>query len=117
MATTLEGLGFKVTKVEDASKSVMDEALLTWEQNLPKGCDALVYFAGHGIEHNGKNYLLGTNSKLKAQSRIGEEALEAERAEAKLALKLAQQQQNLNLHRGIKRRRGFVRKQELWMTS
>ncbi len=67
IATTLESLGFKVTKVEDATKSVMDESLLTWEQNLPKDCDALVYFAGHGIEHDGKNYLLGTNSKLKAQ--------------------------------------------------
>ncbi|WP_395744769.1 caspase domain-containing protein [Prosthecobacter sp.] len=78
ITSTLRSIGFKVTLVEDASKSAMDDALLAWEEKLPKGCDALVYFAGHGIEHNGKNYLLGTNSKLKAQSRIGEEALEAE---------------------------------------
>ncbi|WP_395744771.1 SUMF1/EgtB/PvdO family nonheme iron enzyme [Prosthecobacter sp.] len=78
IASTLQSLGFKVTLVEDATKSAMDDALLAWEEKLPKGCDALVYFAGHGIEHNGRNYLLGTNARLKAQSRIGEEALEAE---------------------------------------
>ncbi|MBL9133536.1 MAG: caspase family protein, partial [Verrucomicrobiaceae bacterium] len=78
IAGRLEAVGFQVTTLEDASKSAMDEALLAWEEKLPKGCDAVVYFAGHGIEHNGKNYLLGTNAKVKAQSRIGEEALEAE---------------------------------------
>ncbi|MFO1485694.1 MAG: caspase family protein [Verrucomicrobiaceae bacterium] len=75
---TLESVGFRVTKLEDATKSAMDEALLAWEEKLTKGCEAIVYFAGHGIEHSGKNYLLGTNARLKAQSRIGEEALEAE---------------------------------------
>ncbi|MFO1481748.1 MAG: SUMF1/EgtB/PvdO family nonheme iron enzyme [Verrucomicrobiaceae bacterium] len=78
IAHQLEAVGFQVTTLEDATKSVMDEALLAWEEKLPKGCDAVVYFAGHGIEHNGKNYLLGTNARVKAQSRIGEEALEAE---------------------------------------
>lgn len=78
IATTLESVGFQVTRLEDATKGEMDETLLTWEEKLPKGCEAVVYFAGHGIEHNGKNYLLGTNARLKAQSRIGEEALEAE---------------------------------------
>ncbi|WP_395744772.1 SUMF1/EgtB/PvdO family nonheme iron enzyme [Prosthecobacter sp.] len=78
VASTLQGIGFKVVIVEDATRGAMDDALLAWEEKLPKDCEAVVYFAGHGIEHNGKNYLLGTNARLKAQSRIGEEALEAE---------------------------------------
>lgn len=117
--TTLESLGFKVTKVEDATKSVMDESLLTWEQNLPKDCDALVYFAGHGIEHNGKNYLLGTNSKLKAQSRIGEEALEALEAETVApghAPRRCQIQFSLSrlLTRGSASGVGHARSEETW---
>jgi hypothetical protein len=86
IADSLQKVGYQVRLLKNASRSEMDEALLEWEDKLFKGCDALVYFAGHGIEHNGKNYLLGSNARLLAQSRIGEEALEAETVAAAMLL-------------------------------
>jgi uncharacterized caspase-like protein len=74
----LETVGFRVTLLENASFSAMDDALLGFEGAIPKGGTAIVYFAGHGIEYEGQNYLLGSNAKLQARSRLGEEALKAE---------------------------------------
>ena len=74
----LETVGFTVTLLENASFSAMDDALLGFEGAIPKGGTAIVYFAGHGIEYEGQNYLLGSNAKLQARSRLGEEALKAE---------------------------------------
>ncbi len=78
LAKTLKEVGFEVTILTDASFSEMDEALLKFEGDIPEGGTALVYFAGHGIEYQGQNYLMGSNAKLKARSRLGEEALKAD---------------------------------------
>ncbi len=75
---TLEEVGFQVVAGTDLSKSAMDEKLTEFEQIIEKGGVAVFYFAGHAIEIDGKNYLLGTNAKLEARSRLGEEAMEAE---------------------------------------
>ena len=75
---TLEAVHFKVFFLENATRSQMDETLESFESSITKGSTAVFYFAGHGIEFNGKNYLMGTNAKLQARSRIGEEAMDAE---------------------------------------
>ncbi len=75
---TLKSVGFEVILVENATLSEMDDALLNFEGEIKKGGTALVYFAGHGIEYNGQNYLMASNAELKARSRLSEEALKAE---------------------------------------
>ncbi|HRX56001.1 MAG TPA: caspase family protein, partial [Verrucomicrobiales bacterium] len=75
---TLEAVHFKVFFLENATRSQMDETLESFESSITKGSTAVFYFAGHGIEFNGKNYLMGTNAKLQARSRLGEEAMDAE---------------------------------------
>ena len=75
---TLEAVSFKVIYAENASRSAMDEKLTEFETAIPKGGTAVVYFAGHGIEFEGKNYLMGTNAQLQARSRLGEESMDAE---------------------------------------
>jgi hypothetical protein len=76
--TSLEGLGFRVFYLENASRSEMDAELAEFEGAIPRGGTAVFYFAGHGIEFEGKNYLMGSNAKLMARSRLGEEAMDAE---------------------------------------
>lgn len=76
--TTLGALGFRIFHAENATRSEMDEILAEFENAIPKGGTAVFYFAGHGIEFNGKNYLMGSNAKLEARSRLGEEAMDAE---------------------------------------
>ncbi|MBU6303540.1 MAG: SUMF1/EgtB/PvdO family nonheme iron enzyme [Verrucomicrobia bacterium] len=75
---TLETVGFQVIAGEDLDRSGMDEKLTEFEGAISKGGTAVFYFAGHAIEFEGKNYLLGTNAKLAARSRLTEESMNAE---------------------------------------
>jgi len=68
---TLAGMGFEVIRAQNASRSVMDEKLSDFEARLKPGCSAVFYFAGHGIEFDGKNYLMGINARLQSRSRLG----------------------------------------------
>jgi formylglycine-generating enzyme required for sulfatase activity len=78
MKTTLEKVGFTVVYAQDATKSVMDEKLTEFENSIAKGGTAVVYLAAHGIEFEKRNYILCSNAKGKARSRLGEESMEAE---------------------------------------
>lgn len=58
MATTLKSLGFNVDHLENTSKSQMSEAIRRFGDNLKRGGVGLFYFAGHGLQINGDNFLL-----------------------------------------------------------
>ena len=59
---TLEELGFKVRTVIDADKRGMEQAIRSFGKQLRdrKGV-GLFYYAGHGMQLNGENYLLPVN--------------------------------------------------------
>lgn len=59
MAKTLSGAGFEVTKVIDASRFEMRKAMIDYSRRLsgPKTI-GVFYYAGHGIQVDGQNYLL-----------------------------------------------------------
>jgi uncharacterized caspase-like protein len=78
VAKTLSLIGFQVTQKTEASRSEMEDALVTFQNSITKGGTALIYFAGHGIEVEGQSYVLGTNARLKARSMLAEEGLKAE---------------------------------------
>jgi uncharacterized protein len=58
MATTLEKIGFKVTKVTNADYATMNRTVIQYANSLPKNAISLVYYAGHGVQVDGQNYLL-----------------------------------------------------------
>lgn len=87
MATTLRDLDFDVIIVKNASKSMMYSKLLDFETKITEGCTALIYFAGHGIEFEKKNYLIGSNALFKDRDILGEEAIEADVIVKKLTRK------------------------------
>ena len=58
VGVALEGIGFSVTRVENSSKSEMSRALGALEQAVSPGDIVFLFFAGHGIEVAGANYLL-----------------------------------------------------------
>lgn len=58
IARTLQGLGFAVTKAIDADKEAMLAAISRFGSELGPGDIGLFYYAGHGMQINGKNYLL-----------------------------------------------------------
>lgn len=58
VAAALEGLGFQVRRAEDLTQRAMSEALLRFDGDVGPGDAALFFFAGHGFEIRGVNYLL-----------------------------------------------------------
>ena len=58
LAGQLTSLGFHCVTLIDASKKEMEHALEFFEYLLVSGVHALFYFAGHGFEENGENYLV-----------------------------------------------------------
>ncbi|MBL9113863.1 MAG: caspase family protein [Verrucomicrobiaceae bacterium] len=78
VAQTLTRIGFQVREMTEASRSDIEDSLISFQNAIVKGGTALIYFAGHGIEVDGQSYVLGTNSKLKARSLLAEEGLKAE---------------------------------------
>lgn len=75
MAAALRGHGFDVMVLADADRAGMDEALRAFRAKADAADIALVYFAGHGIEIDGTNYLIPTDAKLVDQRDVPSETI------------------------------------------
>ncbi|MGD0755930.1 MAG: caspase family protein [Bacteroidales bacterium] len=64
MSETLHNLGFEVIKRIDANKQSMEQAVRDFSKQLPDCNVALFYYAGHGVQVDGINYLIPTDAKL-----------------------------------------------------
>lgn len=58
VAERLTHLGFEVTSVTNADKRTMDEALRTFGRRAAAADVAMVFYAGHGVQVDGRNYLV-----------------------------------------------------------
>ena len=59
MTKTLRGAGFDVTRVVDANRFQMRQAMLDYSRRLTNpNTIGVFYYAGHGIQVDGQNYLL-----------------------------------------------------------
>jgi len=61
MTEALESVGFEVIRAENATRRDMNQQLQLFLSRLQAGDEALFYFAGHGVEIAGRNYLLPTD--------------------------------------------------------
>jgi uncharacterized caspase-like protein len=68
MAASLKRLGFEVLAGTDLDKPSMDKLLQAFADKLEKADVALVFYAGHGLQVNGRNYLVPTDGKLDKES-------------------------------------------------
>ena len=69
----LNSAGFDVTKAVDLGQAEMRSAVSTFAAKLAgKSADsvALVYFAGHGVQIDGQNYLLPVDAEIKQESDV-----------------------------------------------
>jgi Caspase domain len=58
VGASLRELGFTVTIAENRSRRAMSEALLAFDKAIEPGDVAFFFFAGHGFEIRGQNYVL-----------------------------------------------------------
>ena len=80
IAQVLRADGFKsVTVVEDASRADMASAVQAFQAEADQANWALVYYAGHGIEIGGTNYVVPADACLKSDRNAPDEAISLNR--------------------------------------
>jgi hypothetical protein len=82
MSDTLKKLGFAVLTAENQNRKGLSETLLAFDRMIEKGDTAFFFFAGHGFEIGGENYLLPTDvpsASVGQEELIRDGAIAAER--------------------------------------
>jgi hypothetical protein len=74
---TLKQLGFQTTLLRNATLGQMREATRRFADQLGAADVALIYFAGHGVESNRKNYMIPVNADLKFEYELDDQAYNA----------------------------------------
>lgn len=69
ISTELKKLGFEVTTVTNGSQNQMKQAISNYGTQLSKDKNivGLFYYAGHGIQVKGKNYIIPTDAKIEKE--------------------------------------------------
>jgi uncharacterized caspase-like protein len=63
--------------LRDATLSQMRDATRKFADQLPSSDVALIYFAGHGIETKGRNYMIPINADVKFEYELADQAYDA----------------------------------------
>ncbi|MGL6109935.1 MAG: caspase family protein [Rubrivivax sp.] len=69
IGTSLRQLGFKVIALENASHKQMNDAVRQFGDSL-KGGVGLFYYAGHGVQVKGRNYLLPVDADITREDEV-----------------------------------------------
>ena len=79
MTVALEAAGFRVTTLENASQKAMKQAVQAFAASLDGDTVALFYYSGHGVQHNGANYLIpvDTLENVQNEAQLEYEALDS----------------------------------------
>lgn len=75
--TNLKRAGFQTMLLRNATLAQMREATRRFADQLPTADVALIYFAGHGIEARGRNYMVPVNADLKFEHELLDQAFDA----------------------------------------
>lgn len=75
VAQALQELGFKVTLIQDKDLRGMEDAIEDFSRELRQGGVGVFYYAGHGVQVNGENYLVPLNARLNFQKDVRYDAV------------------------------------------
>jgi hypothetical protein len=71
IATALESLNFdRVIPVYDANLEEMKQAVEEFYHELKRGSVGVFYYAGHGVQSNGENYLIPIDANIERESQL-----------------------------------------------
>jgi len=84
MAKALLGCGFQVQVLVNASLPQMEAALRTFGQKLRAGGVGLFFYAGHGMQVKGSNYLIPVGADIGDEDEVRFKALDANAVLAKM---------------------------------
>lgn len=76
MTAVLQALGFKViSSGNDLSKSAMDAKIREFTNALSNSDVAVFFYAGHGLQYQGQNYLIPVDAELRSVAALQTEAV------------------------------------------
>ncbi|MCK6449510.1 MAG: caspase family protein, partial [Alphaproteobacteria bacterium] len=76
MAASLRRLGFTVIERIDAGKKAMEDAALEFGEKLKAGGVGLFYYAGHGVQTRGRNYLVPVDAAITSEASVRVQAFD-----------------------------------------
>ncbi len=84
MSAALRRLGFQVIFEENATRRRMDDAVRAFYSKLRNGETGLFYYAGHGIQVKGRNYLIPIDARIETESDVEHESIDVGRVLGKM---------------------------------
>jgi formylglycine-generating enzyme required for sulfatase activity len=76
IAAALRDLGFDVLEKENLTQKDMKREIQAFGAKLQKGAVGLFYFAGHGMQVNGRNYLIPVGARIEHEKQVEYEAVD-----------------------------------------
>lgn len=76
IAAALRECGFEVTQRENLTRNEMKKEIRAFGRKIRGGGVSLFYFAGHGIQVNGSNYLIPVGADISTEEQVEYEAVE-----------------------------------------
>ena len=86
IAAKLKKLGFDVTVRTDMRHKDMLRSLTDFGDKVQAGTEALFFYAGHGMQVRGKNYLLPIDAEIRNEASASSEAVDVDQLLDKLSL-------------------------------
>jgi tetratricopeptide (TPR) repeat protein len=77
METVLKGLGFTVEKVLNGNLDQMEKAIMDLSRRLSgsRNSYGFFFYAGHGVQSNGENYLIPVDANIQSESQLRQRAV------------------------------------------
>jgi uncharacterized caspase-like protein len=85
MASALREMGFEVSEKPNLNYQGMNEAITAFGEKLLQGGVGLFYYAGHGIQIEGKNYLIPVGEEISHEKQVKYKAVDAGQVLAEMA--------------------------------
>jgi uncharacterized caspase-like protein/lipoprotein NlpI len=79
VASALQNMGFEVIRHENVSQTQLKQAINAFGQKLREYEVGLFYYAGHGIQYKGSNYMIPVEADLQAAEQIEFDCVAADR--------------------------------------
>ena len=79
MTASLSAMGFDIYSIENATRQDIDETMAIIRAEQSDTALGVFFYAGHGVQHGGTNYILPTNIVPNSQSFLDEQAITAEK--------------------------------------
>jgi Caspase domain len=84
VAAALRAIGFDVVEGRDLDKRAMEAKIIEFGRKLERANLAAFFYAGHGLQVGGKNYLVPIDAKVERAAELGFETIEVNQVLAQM---------------------------------